>query len=142
MSEVSEVFLEDMTVGQSATVTKVVSEKDVEMFAEVSTDHNPVHLDQAYAETTMFKTRIAHGMLSAGFISAVLGTKLPGKGAIYLAQSLKFKAPVKLGDEVTATVTVKDIVTEKKRVVFDTVCSVGDTVVIEGEAVVMPPTRG
>ena len=142
MSEVSQVFLEDMTVGQSATVTKVVSDKDVEMFAEVSTDHNPVHLDQAYAETTMFKTRIAHGMLSAGFISAVLGTKLPGKGAIYLAQSLKFKAPVKLGDEVTATVTVKDIVTEKKRVVFDTVCSVGDTVVIEGEAVVMPPTRG
>ena len=142
MSEVSQVFLEDMTVGQSASVTKVVSEKDVEMFAEVSTDRNPVHLDQAYAETTMFKTRIAHGMLSAGFISAALGTKLPGQGTIYLSQSLKFRAPVKLGDEVTTKVTVKDIVAEKKRVVFDTVCSVGDTVVIDGEAVVMPPTRG
>ena len=142
MAEIKQVFLEDMAVGQSATVTKTVTERDVEMFAEVSTYCNPVHLDQAYAETTMFKTRIAHGMLGASLISAVLGTQLPGMGTIYLAQNLRFKAPVKLGDTVVATATVKEIVAEKKRVILTTTCTVGDTVVIDGEATVMPPSKG
>ena len=142
MADVKQVFVEDMQVGQSASVSKEVTDAVIRQFAEVSTDTNPVHLDQAYAETTMFKTRIAHGMFSAGLISAVLGTQLPGMGAIYLSQSLKFKAPVKIGDTVTATATIKELVPEKKRVVLDTVCKVGDTVVLEGEATVLAPSRG
>lgn len=142
MAEVKQIFIEDITVGQSASLTKEVTEKDVEMFAEVSMDTNPVHLDQAYAETTMFKTRIAHGMLGASLLSAVLGTQLPGMGTIYLSQNLKFKAPVKLGDTVTATATVKEMTPEKKRVVLDTVVKVGETVVIDGEATVLAPSRG
>ena len=142
MAEVKQIFIEDITVGQSASLTKEVTEKDVEMFAEVSMDTNPVHLDQAYAETTMFKTRIAHGMLGASLLSAVLGTQLPGMGTIYLAQNLKFKAPVKLGDTVTATATVKEMTPEKKRVVLETVVKVGETVVIDGEATVLAPSRG
>ena len=142
MAEVKQVFVEDMQVGQSASVSKEVTDAVIRQFADVSTDTNPVHLDQAYAETTMFKTRIAHGMFSAGLISAVLGTQLPGMGAIYLSQNLKFKAPVKIGDTVTATATIKELVPEKKRVVLDTVCKVGDTVVLEGEATVLAPSRG
>ena len=142
MAEVKQVFVEDITVGQSASLSKEVTEKDVEMFAEVSMDTNPVHLDQAYAETTMFKTRIAHGMLGASLLSAVLGTQLPGMGTIYLGQTLKFKAPVKLGDTITATATVREMNAAKKRLVLDTVVKVGDTVVIEGEASVLAPSRG
>ena len=135
-------FIEDLKPGLSASFTKTVTEADIVKFAEVSGDTNPVHLDQAYAEKTPFKTRIAHGMLSAGFISAVLGTKLPGPGAIYMSQTLRFKAPVKIGDTVTATCTVTEIIAEKRRAVLSTVCKVGDTVVIEGEAMVMVPSRG
>lgn len=142
MVELKQVFIEDITVGQSASLSKEVTEKDVEMFGAVSLDTNPVHFDQAYAEKTMFKTRIAHGMLGASLLSAVLGTQLPGTGTIYLAQTLKFKAPVKLGDTITATATVKQMTPEKKRVVLDTVVKVGETVVIEGEATVLAPSRG
>jgi 3-hydroxybutyryl-CoA dehydratase len=142
MGEVQQVFIEDMSVGQSASVSKTITAEDIEKFADVSMDNNPVHLDQAYAETTPFKTRIAHGMLSAGFISAVLGTKLPGKGTIYMGQTLRFKAPVKIGDTVDTTCTIKEIVAEKKRVVLESVCKVGDTVVLEGEATVLAPSRG
>jgi len=142
MGEVQQVFIEDMEVGQSASVSKTVTAEDIEKFAEVSMDNNPVHLDQAYAETTPFKARIAHGMLSAGFISAVLGTKLPGKGTIYMGQTLRFKAPVKIGDTVDTTCTVKEIIPEKKRVILDTVCSVAGAAVLEGEATVMAPSRG
>ena len=142
MSDVAQVFIEDMSVGQSASVTKTVTERDVEQFAEVSTDVNPVHLDAEYAATTMFKTRIAHGMFSAGLISAVLGTKLPGMGTIYLSQTLKFRAPVRIGDTVVATATITDINAEKKRVTFETKAAVGDTVVVEGEAVTLAPSRG
>lgn len=142
MSDVAQVFVEDMSVGQSASVTKTVTERDVEQFAEVSTDCNPVHLDAEYAATTMFKTRIAHGMFSAGLISAVLGTKLPGMGTIYLSQTLKFRAPVRIGDTVVATATITDINAEKKRVTFETKAAVGDTVVVEGEAVTLAPSRG
>ena len=133
---------DELSVGQSASIAKTVTEADVILFAGVTGDMNPAHLNQDYAEQTMFKGRIAHGMMSAGFISAVLGMKLPGPGTIYLSQSLRFKAPVKIGATVTATVTVKEIVAEKRRVVLDTVCRIGETVVLEGEATVMAPSRG
>ena len=134
-------FIEDLKPGVAASFAKTVTEADIDMFAKVSGDTNPVHLDQAFAEQTPFKTRIAHGMLSAGFISAVLGTKLPGPGAIYMSQTLRFKAPVKIGDHVTATCTVTDVIPEKRRATLSTICKVGDTVVIEGEAMVMVPSR-
>lgn len=134
-------FLDEISLGQEAEFSKTVSEGDIQGYADVSGDTNPVHLDEQFAKTTIFKTRIAHGMLSAGFISAILGTKLPGPGCIYLSQSLKFLAPVKIGDKVTARATVTDIVPEKKRVTLKTDCFVGDTKVIDGEAVVMVPVR-
>jgi len=118
---------------------KTVSEADIVAFADVSGDHNPLHLDQAYAETTIFKGRIAHGMMSAAFLSTVFGTQMPGPGCIYLSQSLKFLAPVKIGDTVVAKVTVREIDAERRKVTFDTVCTVGDTVVVEGEAKLKVP---
>jgi 3-hydroxybutyryl-CoA dehydratase len=135
-------FIEDLKLGVSASFSKTVTAGDIDTFAALSGDTNPVHLDQAYAETTPFKARIAHGMLSVGFISAVLGTKLPGPGAVYMSQTLRFKAPVKIGDTVTATCTVTDLIAEKRRAILSTICKVGDTVVIEGEAMVMVPSRG
>lgn len=134
-------FLEDLSVGQSAELTRTVDEKGIQSFAEVTGDVNPVHLDEAYAATTPFKTRIAHGMLSAGYISAVIGTKLPGPGAIYISQALRFKRPVKIGDEVTATATITGIDAEKARVTLETVCTVGGKPVVEGEATIMVPRR-
>jgi len=134
-------FIEDLKTGQSASFAKTVSEADIVLFAGISGDTNPVHLDQSFAEKTPFKTRIAHGMLSAGFISTVFGTKLPGPGAIYMSQTLRFKAPVKIGDTVVATCTVTELIPEKRRANFSTVCKVGDTVVIEGEATIMVPSR-
>lgn len=134
-------FIEDLEPGMSGTFAKTVTEADIVLFSGVSGDTNPVHLNQDYAETTMFKSRIAHGMLSASFISAVLGTRLPGPGCIYLSQQLKFKAPVKIGDTVHATVTVTGVNSEKNRVTLSTVCAVGDVVVIDGEAVTMVPSR-
>lgn len=141
MSDRNGYYIEDLQPGMSASYGKTVGEADIVLFAGVSGDTNPVHLDENYAKETQFKTRIAHGMLSAGFISTVLGTKLPGPGAIYMSQNLKFKAPVKIGDTVLATCTVTEVIAEKKRAVLSTVCKVGDTVVIEGEAMVMVPTR-
>lgn len=129
--------IDDLALGQSASFSKTITEADIVSFAEVSGDHNPVHIDEAYAATTIFKTRIAHGMLSAGFISAVLANRLPGPGTIYLSQSLAFKAPVRIGDEVTATVTIKAIDPGRRRVTLDTICAVGEQVVIAGEATVM-----
>jgi len=127
-------YLDDMTVGMTGIYAKTVTDADVVMFAGISGDTNPVHLDASFADQTAFKGRIAHGMLSASFISTVLGTRLPGPGCIYLSQSLRFRAPVKAGDTVTARVTVREIDQETKRVILDTVCSVGDVVVIDGEA--------
>jgi 3-hydroxybutyryl-CoA dehydratase len=134
-------FLEDLSVGQSAELTMRVTEAGIQSFAEVTGDNNPVHLDEAYAATTPFKTRIAHGMLSAGYISAVIGTKLPGPGAIYIGQNLRFKRPVKIGDEVTAKATITGIDQEKARVTLETVCTVADKPVVEGEATIMVPRR-
>ena len=133
------IYLEDLEIGMSRSLSKVITDKDIEMFAEVSTDHNPVHLDADYAAKTMFKGRIAHGMLSAGLISALLGEHLPGHGTIYMGQTLKFLAPVRPGDEVKAEVKVTAIDRERRRVTLETHCAVGDTVVIKGEAVVLAP---
>ena len=134
-------FLEDLSVGQSAELVRTVGEADIVAFAQVTGDTNPVHLDADYAATTSFGERIAHGMLSAGYISAVLGTTLPGPGAIYLSQTLKFKRPVKIGDEVTAVVTISEINEAKAQVTLATVCKVGGKAVVDGEAVVMVPRK-
>ena len=141
MDELHGYYLEDLSVGMSDVFAKTVSEADIVLFAGVSGDTNPVHINQLFAEATPFKGRIAHGMLSASFLSTVLGTLLPGPGAIYISQSLRFRAPVKAGDTVVARATVKDIHAERRRVVLTTVCTVGDTVVIEGEAVAMVDNR-
>ena len=136
------VYLEDLQPGMSADYGKTITEADILLFSAVSGDNNPVHLNAEYAENTLFKTRIAHGMLTASFISTILGTRLPGEGTIFLSNSCKFKAPVRIGDTVTARCTVSVIDVEKKRVTFTTECWVKDTRVLEGEAVVMPPRRG
>lgn len=134
-------YFDELTVGQLAEVSHVVGAADIEAFAEVSGDNNPVHLDDAYAKTTTFGERIAHGMLSAAYISAVLGTKLPGPGAIYLSQSLRFRRPVKIGDLVTARATVKALDAARGHVTLETVCEVGGKTVVDGEALVIAPRR-
>ncbi len=133
--------IEDITVGMTAEFAKVLTQADIAAFAEISGDTNPVHLDDAYAAATLFKGRIAHGMLTAGLISAVLGTKLPGPGCIYLSQELNFRAPVKPGDKVTAKVTVTEVIPEKKRVLLQTHCLVDGKVVLDGQAKLMLPSR-
>ena len=127
--------------GMSATYERVVTVADIDAFAAVSGDHNPVHLDDSYAKTTRFKGRIAHGMLGASFISTAIASQLPGPGSIYLAQSLSFKAPVRPGDKVETVITVADVVADKNRVVLKTQCRVGATVVIDGEATVLVPPK-
>ena len=133
--------LEDLVVGMTAAYEHVVTEQDVVHFADISGDYNPVHLDEDYARTTRFKGRIVHGMLSASFLSTTIASRLPGPGSIYLTQNLSFRAPVRIGDRVEARVTVTDIIREKARVVLKTVCRVGETVVIDGDALVMVPGR-
>jgi 3-hydroxybutyryl-CoA dehydratase len=134
-------YFEDLKVGQEASLEKTVTEADIAAFAELSGDKNPVHLDARYAATTLFKERIAHGMLSAAYISAVFGMRLPGPGAIYISQTLNFKAPVKIGDAVVTTVKVVELMAEKKRARFETVCSVRGKPVLTGEAVLLVPAR-
>lgn len=141
MSELHGYYIEDLQPGMQASMARTVTDADIIMFAGVTGDTNPVHLNEEYANATIFKGRIAHGMLSAGLISAVLGTKLPGPGCVYLEQNMRFTAPVKIGDTVTATVTVKEIKAEKKRVVLETVCRVGDQVVVNGQAQLMVMSR-
>ncbi len=133
--------IEDMSVGMTALFAKTVTEADIVLFAGISGDINPVHLNHEFATETMFEGRIAHGMLTASFISTVIGTKLPGPGAIYLKQSLNFRAPVRAGDTVRARATIKEVIAEKHRIVMDTVATVGDTVVLDGEALVMVPSH-
>jgi 3-hydroxybutyryl-CoA dehydratase len=129
-----------LQAGDRAEFTKTVTAHDVLLFAGVSGDHNPVHLDETYAQSTMFKTRIAHGMLVGSLFSTVLGTQLPGEGTIYLGQDLKFLRPVYLDDVITAVVTVSEVIPEKNRVRLETsaVNQHGETVVT-GSALVMPP---
>jgi len=133
--------IDELKPGMSAEFTRTVSERDVELFGEVSGDTNPVHFDETFASSTPFKGRIAHGVLTASYISTVLGMQMPGPGTIFLGLNIRFKAPVRIGDNVAAICTVRDVISEKRRVVFDCACRVGDTVVIEGEATVMPPAR-
>ncbi len=133
--------IDQLRPGMAVEMGRTVSEADILAFAGVSGDTNPVHLDAEFAAQTQFKERIAHGMLSAGFISAVLGTRLPGPGAIYLSQTLRFRAPVHIGDTVVVRVCVKEVLAEKRRVVLETLCLVGETTVVEGEAVVYLPPR-
>lgn len=134
-------YLEDLTVGQAASYSRTVTEADIQKFGEVSGDMNPLHFDEDYAKNTIFRGRIAHGILSVSFISTVLGTKLPGAGSIFLSANVRFKAPVRIGDTVTANCTVKDIDRQKGRVTFDCNCTVGEIVVVEGEALVRVPSR-
>ncbi len=142
MDELHGYYFEDLKEGMSEIYAKTVTSADVVMFSGVSGDTNPVHLNQEFASKTIFKGRIAHGLLVASFISAVLGTKLPGPGCIYISQNLRFKAPVAIGDTVTARVTVTKLIPEKKFVELETICSVGDKLVIDGGATVMVPERG
>lgn len=134
-------YFEDLKLGQEASLTKTVTEADIKGFAEISGDKNPVHLDAAYAAGTMFKERIAHGILSASYISAVFGMELPGPGAIYISQTLNFKGPVKIGDAVTATVKVAELIEGKRRARFETKCTVNGKPVVDGEAVLMVPAK-
>jgi 3-hydroxybutyryl-CoA dehydratase len=133
--------IEELQPGMSAQFAKTVTERDITLFGEVSGDTNPVHFDEAFAATTPFKGRIAHGVLTASYISTVLGMEMPGPGTIFLGLNIRFKAPVRIGDSVTATCTVREILPERRRVIFDCTCKAGDIVVIEGEATVMPPAR-
>ena len=135
------ICIEDIEIGMTRSLRKTVTDRDIELFAEISTDRNPVHLDDSYARDTIFEGRIAHGMLTAGLISAVIGEQLPGHGTVYLGQSLKFMAPVRPGDTVHAEVTVTTIDPARRRVTLETRCLVGDTVVLKGEAMVLAPSR-
>ncbi len=134
--------INELKIGDSSETTKKFSESDVLMFAKVSEDFNPAHVDKEYAEKTMFKHQIVHGMLVGSLFSSIFGVKLPGLGSIYTKQSLKFTKPVYFGDEITAKVTVKELILERNRVIFDCVATNqnGDTVII-GEAEIMPPRK-
>lgn len=135
------ICIEDLEIGMTRYLQKQITDRDIELFAEVSTDRNPVHLDEAYARETIFEGRVAHGMLTAGLISAVIGEQLPGHGSVYLSQSLRFMAPVRPGDFVIAEVKVTEIDHARRRVTLETRCAVGDTVVLKGEALVLAPSR-
>ncbi|MEM6939522.1 MAG: MaoC family dehydratase [Pseudomonadota bacterium] len=135
------ICIEDIEIGMTRYLRKVVTDEDIEMFAQISTDHNPVHLDDDYAQDTIFQGRIAHGMLTAGLISAVIGEQLPGHGTVYMGQSLKFLAPVRPGDLVYAEVKVTDIEFGKRRVKMDCHCAVDGKKVLIGEATVLAPSR-
>ena len=136
MNDLNGYDIEDLSVGMSATFSKTITEADIVLFAGVSGDTNALHVNEEYAATTAFKGRIAHGFLSASVISAAVANRLPGPGAIYMDQHLKFLAPVRPGDTVHATVTVREVIADRGRVVLHTTCSVKGTMVIDGEALV------
>lgn len=135
------ICIEDIEIGMIRSLRKVITDRDIELFAEVSTDRNPVHLDDDYARDTIFEGRIAHGMLTAGLVSAVIGEQLPGHGTVYLGQSLKFLAPVRPGDMVVAEVEVTGIDHSRRRVQMETRCLVEGRKVLIGEATVLAPSR-
>ena len=135
------ICIEDIEMGMTRYIQKIITNRDIEQFAEISTDHNPVHLDDEYARDTIFEGRIAHGMLTAGLVSAVIGEQLPGHGTIYMSQNLKFLAPVRPGDLVHAEVKVVDMVIDKRRVKLDCRCEVNGKNVLVGEAMVLAPSR-
>ena len=132
--------IDKLKIGDSAQITKTITKKDVELFADAVGDHNPIHMDQAYAEKTRFKGRILHGAYSIGLISSVLGNILPGHGTIYLSQEVKFLAPIRIGDTITVKIEVMEILPEKNRVRFKTTCTNQDgKIVVDGIAWGMPP---
>ena len=132
---------EDLSIGMTETLSKTVSSRDVVGFAELTGDRNPIHLSEHFAAKTAFGGRIAHGLYTAGLISAVLGTRRPGPGAIYVSQTLNFRAPVRIGDTVEVSVTVAELIPERERVRLTCTCRVGDQVVLDGEAHVKVPSR-
>jgi 3-hydroxybutyryl-CoA dehydratase len=134
-------YFEDLLIGQTESFSKTVSSSDVVGFAEVTGDRNPIHLSEHFAAQTAFGTRIAHGLYTASLISALLGTRLPGPGAIYISQSLNFRAPVRIGDTVIVTITVAELLPEKSRATLNCSCRVGEDTVLDGEAVVKVPLR-
>ena len=134
-------YFEDLAVGQEASMSRTVSEADIVAYAALSGDYNPVHLDSEYAAGTIFKERIAHGILSAGYISALFGMQLPGPGAIYISQTLNFRGPVKIDDHVMTSVKLVELMPDKRRAKFDCTCMVGGKPVLTGEAVLMVPAR-
>lgn len=135
------VCIEELEIGMARRLEKTIEDWDIRAFADISTDHNPVHLDEDYAQATIFGGRIAHGLLTASLISAVIGEQLPGHGTIYLGQSLKFLAPVRPGDTVLAEVSVRAIDYARRRVTLDCACRVGNRTVLEGEALVLAPSK-
>ena len=134
-------FFEDLEIGLSAEVTRVVTADGIQAFAELSGDFNPVHIDEDYAAGTMFKQCIAHGILSASYVSSVFGMHLPGPGSIYISQTLNFKAPVYVGSAVLTRVEVQELIPKRRRAIFACTCHVGETLVLDGEAVIMVPNR-
>ena len=130
-----------MATAHCGEYRRTISQADIELFAEVSGDINPLHLDESFAARTMFKGRIVHGMYTAAMISTVIGTRLPGPGCVYLSQSLRFRAPVRAGDEVVASATVAELFAARRRVRLETQCRVGELVVLTGEALILTPTR-
>jgi len=134
-------YFEDLTIGLTETLRKTIDSSDVVGFAEVTGDRNPIHLSEHFAAQTPFGTRIAHGLYTASLISAVLGTRLPGPGAVYISQTLNFRAPVKIDDTVDVTVTVAELMPDKRRARLTCTCSVGDDVVLDGEAWVKVPSK-
>src|SRR5215218_33231 len=133
-------YFEDLSVGMSEILEKTIAASDVVGFAQVTGDRNPIHLSEHFAAKTPFKTRIAHGLYTASLISAVLGTRLPGPGAVYISQTLNFRAPVKIGDTVEVSVTVAELMPEKSRARLSCVCAVAGEVVLDGEALVKVPS--
>lgn len=140
-SSISRYYFEDLAIGMEASLVHHITAHDLDAFAALTGDHNPIHLDEDFASGTIFKGRIAHGMLTATFISAIFGTQLPGPGAIYIAQTLNFRAPVRIGDEVVAKARVAELFPEKKRVLFACDCSVAAKTVLEGDALLLVPSR-
>lgn len=140
-NETKHLYFEDLAVGMDEEKYNVITDKDIILFSQVSGDTNPVHLNENYAAKTRFRTRIAHGSLCASFISAVIGTKLPGPGCIYITQNLRFKAPVRIGDEVITKVVIKSLIPYKNYVEIITQCHVNEAVVLDGEATVMVSSR-
>jgi 3-hydroxybutyryl-CoA dehydratase len=139
--QVGTICIEDLEIGMTRSAARVIGDREIALFAEVSNDLNPVHLDDDYALTTMFEGRIAHGMLTAALISSVIGQQLPGHGTVYLKQNLTFLAPVRPGDRVEAEVSVTGIDLRRSRVTLDCRCRVGNTVVLKGDALVLAPSR-
>lgn len=141
ISELNGYRFEDLAEGMNASFGKTITEADILMFSAVSGDINPSHLNEEYAQTTRLKTRVAHGMLTASLISGVLGCKLPGPGCLYVNQTANFRAPVKIGDNVSARVTVSKLIPGKNFVELETTCHVGETLVVDGSALVWVPSR-